>query len=330
MRAETSNNKIKLPLRFYPVGLERTYGFMLTTQKEKKKPNTLRFEAKVNCPRIINHISYLYIIDRKQVYINDKIPHTTADEFAEQCGKVIYPLHLLISQAGAVRGIANHCEIAERWKQKKEYLLKRYQGDLIEWYIRETEKGIGNKEALLRNLQQDWFLSLYFGYRYNNHYPALNRSVSLRLPIIPNTRPVLFEGEEHISEDYTPYNTIFIEQKGTPADTRSATDIANRSEIPVSAVMGYESKKTDGKFHISYDLSKENKLIENIVADCSVTLPYDQSRKVQAELHHLKEKDTPAEKKKVKNNPTKKSNFSLFDFMEKGRSVKPRLFTGND
>ena len=84
-------------LEYNPLGLNRTYGVLIRIEDTKQKSTQIHFEIEVSCIEQITNQTYLFELNKKQIYINEKAANGLNEEFAETCGAVFYPLQLLVN-----------------------------------------------------------------------------------------------------------------------------------------------------------------------------------------------------------------------------------------
>lgn len=264
----------------------RHYGVTLKIRQEKKEDQNLSFEFKVTYLET-RHKSAIIEIERLNLKINHQEPNYTIDELAYKCGNVIYPLCIFIDEEFHILSIENHQDIIMRWEILESEIKKQEVTDAMQWYLDETEKSIMNINNLKENIRQDLFLSTLFVPIYTNYVFIHNTTEKeITVPLVPNTLPIHFSIKQKILREYTPYNTITVTQKGRVNDTRSAYEIATRSIIGIG-----DGEKAVGNMEVTYQLDKETKVIDVIIANYEIVLPHNESRTIELQAFRIEEKE---------------------------------------
>lgn len=265
----------------------RYYGITLKIEQEKKEDQFLNFEFK------IKHIETRYKsaildIERFNLRINHQEPNYTIDELAYKCGNVIYPLRIFVDEELHIINIENHQDIIMRWETLKNEIKKQEVTKAMQWYLDETEKSIMNINNLKENIRQDLFLSALLTPIYTKYiFIHNNTELDIAVPMIPHTKPIQFSVKQQVAREYTTFNTITVTQKGRINDTRSAYEIATRSIIGIG-----DGEKAVGNMEVTYQLDKETKIINSIIANYNIELSYGESRVIELQAFHLEEKES--------------------------------------
>ena len=116
----------------------------------------------VNAQRNTTSSSYVFIMDRKEVRINGKPVEKLMDRVVYEMGSALYPVRLEVTGQMEPMRILNYEEILERRKAIEEKCRKDYPGDVINRYIKHSEKYFSKPRVLLLSLYNDSFIKLYF------------------------------------------------------------------------------------------------------------------------------------------------------------------------
>jgi len=109
-------------LPFYPLNLKRQYGLSFHIRQNGKEQK-IYHELDVFCATSTQDGDFLFQLDKKQVYINNKAPDSLLDAMADRCGKLLYPLTVLVSRQGSFKNIANGAAIRQRWQDARPELI---------------------------------------------------------------------------------------------------------------------------------------------------------------------------------------------------------------
>jgi len=260
------------------------YGINLKIKQDQKEEQNLSFEFKIKSKIVTKNTSILNI-DRINLKINDEKPNHSTDELAYKCGKVIYPIEVLVTNNFELLKVLNHEAILTKWIKTKKEILKEDTNKSIIWYIEQMEKSIIEKELIIKTLKKDYFLAALFAPIYTDYAPLYNfTDVSVKVPLIPFTKSINFSVKQKVKKVYTTYNTITVEQKGEIDDGRSAYEIVTHKEFGIN-----NGEKAKGDINVTYQIEKESKVINSIIGNYSINLPYNESRFVELRAFDIKE-----------------------------------------
>lgn len=82
-----------------------------------------------------------------------------AFDLAAACGKILYPVELILDEQANITGINNHKEIINRWLKQAPALVSYYTDDAVESYLAQTEQTIMNADAVAASMRRDFFIS---------------------------------------------------------------------------------------------------------------------------------------------------------------------------
>jgi hypothetical protein len=296
-----SNNAIpvvfdNLSLNLSSELFKRIYGVSILFKKDNTEDHGITYEIKIVRKYSHNDNSWDFQIDKKELRINNEAPNLASDEIAQKCWRVFYPLDIKVNDNWIHKTIVNIEELNKRWVALKKEFEEDYIDEVSKWYISEFDKSIKNPLLLQTLIDQDIFLAFYFAPLYRGYTPyALSAKVNVRIPIVPKTKAVFYELEQNVLEHYSYFNSISIKQKGKVNDERSAEEIVNRKGFAQN-----EGEPAKGDYSAQYELDKDTKTIQSIIADCSIRLPYNEGRSVHLEAYYLSERDHELINEKIK------------------------------
>jgi len=264
----------------------RCYGVNLSIKQENKEMLKLSFEYGITSR--IAHNGAILTIDRNNLLINESKPSSALDELAHKCGQAIYPLELLVNQNLKPVKIINHKDIVKRWVDVRNKILKESNelNGIAKNYIHETQKNLMNSSFLFNSIKRNIFLSSLFKPLHTNYSLIYNDTeLDVDVSVLPHYRPLKYKVKQKVVKHYTKFNTITITQDGTLNDDMSAYDLSTRSAIKTNA-----GEKAKGKLKTSYQLDKESKVINSVITNYNIELPYGESREIELTAFHIAEK----------------------------------------
>lgn len=202
--------------------------------------------------------------------INGQEADLVADELAIKAASCLYPLNLLVTRQDGIIGINNIDEIQKRWLDVRKNMLNYNEGEIIEKYLRITEKSIKDEEALLLSLKNDWFLYAYFNRIYQTYTSEYVIENFIKVPLIFNTDGVEYNIQQKIDKDLDEKGCMNIAMKGNVSDLRSITDLENKlnynrylSESPLT-----------GEYNAIYIIEPVYNTIEEVNLNVRLDLEY--------------------------------------------------------
>lgn len=283
----TTNGKRVLQLR--PTDVCRTYGVMIRFDDKTK----VHYETEVSLSLDPDE-GFRFLIDRKQVYINNHAPDLMIDKLADDLGKCLYPLELRTDNEGRLTAIANKEALSKRWVQQKEKLAQYYKGQLAQNALLKMEAILGNESSLLLRLKDDWFYSLFFSGIYGLRSHDFRQKTLLELPVVPYGPLLKYTITREITEQHTESQCLIINCKGRIEEQRSAEDIAMRRPSPVHKTLYGTGTGAEGEVEIRYRLYHKDFGVRSLTGFCSFNDPAETGRRIIFEIYHLPEKDKPA------------------------------------
>ncbi|MBL4745918.1 MAG: hypothetical protein JKY08_06095 [Flavobacteriaceae bacterium] len=265
-------------IRFYAVDL---------VFKQHDKINRLSYTIRVQYHKQIDRSSWIVSMNKSDVYLNNKIPHTYKQRLDLEFGiNVLYPLQMVVNDKGNLKWITNNSykALLKRYEIFKETSLKENTGIYIENYLTSLEKKIHSKKLLTHHFQTDWFWGLYFQ-PVRGH--TKNTSCTLTLPFETYKEPLAYKGLILPIKEQSYYNTNQVKFKGTITPN------------PYSKY--YANGKGKGIINVLYDFDIDTHMIQNITANHQV-LNNNKSviKDVVIKILHLKEKDLESKPLKTK------------------------------
>jgi hypothetical protein len=215
-----------LVIKFCPDNL--TYKVLIKINSNNQN-NTIEYYVSVRWVRKDDLLYTIKINKFTETYkINGLNPDLVADELAIQTASILYPLELLVTRQDGIIGVNNIDEIQKRWINIKKNILNYNEGEVIEKYLRLTEKSVKDEETLQLSLKNDWFLHTYFNNIYQTYTSEYIIDNLIAVPFVFNTDGVEYKVQQKIDKDLDENGYINISMKGEPSDLRSIIDLENK------------------------------------------------------------------------------------------------------
>ena len=269
---ENTNKNItptaKKPILSYnPHHCRYQYGVTITIEEAGKK-DELKYEVAVKWIQKYEEY-HIFEIDRNsKIYINEEETNLIADVLAYKTSKVLYPMHILVSDKAELVDIATYNKYRERWKTVKEEVLKEFRGEVVTSYLKKIEDILKEPSLLMLYLSGDFFLrTLFLGYSEN--FTQSN--------ILKNAKEPRYKAQLKLAEALDEYNLLHLEIKGSLNDKRSKEDFMNGYLFP-NEEEGVSNTKSEGELYGSYFLNPNNGMPEALQLEVSIGL--DTEKKV--------------------------------------------------
>ena len=191
----------------------RSYGITIKYYDQGNQEATKRLDyqihLKVNQFRDENKVWQL-CFDKTELFIDRHEPDFVGEQLASMAMSAIYPLKVDVNSTNEIfRGIVNHGEILNRWKQVAEKISDKYEGRYAELYLEKMEKKISDRFELEYALKADMFWNVFFHPQYLKYDGNLSQQSTLFFPVIAY-KNVAFEGVQSIQPNYTDYGTFNV------------------------------------------------------------------------------------------------------------------------
>ncbi|SHK06728.1 hypothetical protein [Pseudozobellia thermophila] len=271
-------------LKIEPSNFKRKYGVLIKFNDDKgKEKGLITYEIEVIAQKT-DMFLWLYNFDKKNVRINDQKPHKNLDVIATECNLALYPIQLEVGWKHNKKQIKNSGKIRANWNKKKEILNNRFAHELVNWYLKTTDKNIEDDTLLHKAIEHDIFLCFYLTPIYQTYGMLTNMTeTEIKIPILPNTLPVTFLSELKINHEVSSYGTITLKMEGILNEERSAYDLVTLKDIPVTP----SNENKNGRMEATFQLDKNSKIIKSIISDCFIELPYGKGRSFRMEAFEI-------------------------------------------
>ncbi|MGM5630058.1 hypothetical protein O2K51_04070 [Apibacter raozihei] len=109
-----------------------------------------------------NYSGSIVNIQVKDFLLNGELPDALADQLALQCGEVLYPLEVTLSDKGSLYKLHNYTLLKNRWNSVKNKLFRYYSDSYSQEYLYKTDSHYHTEEKLFRQLKNNPIFFLYF------------------------------------------------------------------------------------------------------------------------------------------------------------------------
>lgn len=316
---------VKSRIRSYwydPEGVKRTYGVVLKSKNiQEKKEQQIHYEVEVLFIEKYNIDDFIFEVRKKQVFVDEKKPNLLFDVLADHCGKVLYPVKVIVSPLGKLRKIANYIEIKERWIKKRKILSKQYKGAEVDLLFTKMDEVVNNEYEINTIIKDDWFFTLFFN-QIHGGYASTQPKALLSLIFYPYSKPVIFETKQTGIDNPNKPGAIIYKQEGHCVDVRNEEEIQKGKKIFFSDEE--KKEKVNGSVTINYEIYKGSPVFDAIWGSGVLEFPSGKSKEIVVEIFNLKnkiprsslEEDILNDKRKTAE-PKPKKHFSFFGIRKK-------------
>ncbi|MDQ0636518.1 hypothetical protein QF042_000083 [Pedobacter sp. W3I1] len=251
----------------WPAELSVKYGVLITFNEGEEDSNEVKYEVLVTRLKPGPEGQPLFQIERiGDVFINEILPDLVADRLAYAAGKVFYPLVITVDQNGGFQTVYNHAEILKRWQSVKNKILSDFEGSLVENYIEQMEKLLGNPDSIQIALLNDWFIQTFFKPLYKEYGQHRSSGSIYKFPIAKGFNVEGYITEEKLSGQTNSFGAIELLHNGIIKPLEDDLYIANRAT---------------GDYEGNYLLHPKYKRIISVVSDFSYGAPIISKVKVK-------------------------------------------------
>lgn len=242
-------------LLFNPVGICHTYGVLVNYCHKKI---TLHYEIECRFQNYTNNGNYLLFLNRKQVFINDKLPQNKLYEMADEMAKTIYPVILHINKDNKIIDIVNYKEILTRKKSTLQRLSEYFKGDTAQTCLSNFERHCSNPNIIIRALESDLFYKLLFLPLHTLYTTYLTVELTTELSFGENKLP--FTTMAKLNPNYSEKEKVVIDVCGV---------------------------NDNAKFVMQYQLHAEDHTVFSIIGSATYAEKENEEDKMELEIYHL-------------------------------------------
>ncbi|MCV6629979.1 MAG: hypothetical protein OIF50_08985 [Flavobacteriaceae bacterium] len=201
------------------------------------------------------------------VYLDAQEPNGPLENLTMAIEKAISPVVLGFHYAN-IQNVCNHRQILQNWKEIRSSLVQELDSIYGQTIIDGADRYIYNKKQLLRQLEGDWFLSIYsLLLRAQFSGQDLYQS-QIQLPIMPGCSPI---GFEVVVEKYPFCNSNDKVQaiiKGKPNDLRSTEDILKKKSLSFASY----GRLLKGNLNLTAIFDLQDQMLEQLFGNIRIDL----------------------------------------------------------
>lgn len=254
-----SNHSILLKL--IPPHFNRRYGVRQIFGLDGEE-TVLKYELEITYRKTVeNQLRMFELARASEIYINDMLPDTVAEELAAEAGKVFYPLIVLVDFTGRVAAVSNIEEIQLRWKTVKQNLMEKFSGEELMRYLHATEQTLNSPLKIDQVMRKDLVLDGFFAGIYRSYQEEATERL-IAFPLIGQSAAVGFMVKESVNQLLNVDGQIEIVREGVLHDERSAQDLIREDDFPLSEEEQGEFIPPKGQYEARYALNAVTKSIE--------------------------------------------------------------------
>ena len=266
-----------IPIPFYT---PKTYGYTLENYEGDLLKNKIHYEVDTVYKQ--NDYNFKIIeINRKQVYINHKMPDVAVEQLLDKIAQNIFPITLRISDTGEIKAIANHKEIKKRWLVSKDELVQYYKKEQSDTIINKADLYFNNEKQLMGMLSNNWFFNLFFKPIYNN---SAEIQYITKLPFL-SKRLVEYEIKQTLEDFYTKSGKVIINHTGKIKDHRTLEEVLQNKTVLEKEHSNMRLIQSEG--NVQYKLNSADNSMFSIIGTFSTIMSEKKSNKIQVEIYQL-------------------------------------------
>lgn len=267
---------------------KRVYGFCYESFQNNILKDQMHYEVEVNFLEDNSAHTCIFEIDRKQVYINNKVPDTKIQQIAEKASQAIFPLRIKMKANGEIEEILTSDAIKKRWFSTKEDLLKYYTGETVSKVVNKIEAVLLNDDLLKKSIYQNWFFHLYFKPFYTDYTEKLKFKYIWDSPVFGH-QSIKYGVVHTLKEYYDPEDKININADGIAIDERTIEEIMEGYDFPKAQLAGEEAEPVESNMNVDYKLYQEDRSIFSVTGTFETKINENTQRKIQVEMYHFPE-----------------------------------------
>lgn len=276
MQRETGRNLF--PVRFYT---PKTYGYTFENYEGDLLKSKIHYEVDVVYKK--NDFNFKIIeINRRQVYINQKMPDVAVEQLLDKIAQNIFPIALEISNTGEIKGIVNHSEIKKRWTANKEELTHYYKKEQSDTIIKKADQYFNNEKVLLKMLSKNWFFNLFFKPIYGNYPEKKEIQYTAKVPFL-SKRLLEYEITQTLKKFYTKSGKLIINHIGKVLENRTINEVLQNKTVLEKDRPNIQIMQSEG--NVQYKLNSSDNSIFSIIGTFSTKMNNEKTNKIQVEIY---------------------------------------------
>ncbi|AXB58326.1 hypothetical protein [Flavobacterium fluviale] len=273
-------------LDFGATDQKMAYGFIYEILEKNLLKIQLFYEVEIDIKYLGGN--YTLEINRKQIYINNRVSYSKIEEIAIKISTALFPLLIKLKPNGEIDQILNQNEIVKRWTIERKTLLEYYQGEKAAKIISKIDVLFSDSKLLLQSLAQNWFFCLFFRPLYTSYSEKLKTQYIWKFPVF-GTQFIEFDVVQTVEENYSEDDKININAAGVAIDERTIDEIISGYHFPLSTFSNSATNSIESKMNADYKLYKEDRSIYSVQAAFETKIDQNTQQKIHVEIYHLTE-----------------------------------------
>jgi len=266
------------PIAFYT---PKTYGYTLENYEGDLLKNKIHYEVDAVYKENDFNLNIIEI-NRKQVYVNYKMPDVAVEQLLDKIAQSIFPIALRISDIGEIKAIANHKEIKKRWLANKEELTQYYKKEQSDTIIKKADLYFNNEKEFIGMLSNNWFFNLFFKPIYKNYPEKREIQYITKVPFL-SKRLVEYEIKQTLEDVYTKSGKVIINHAGKIAEHRTIDEVLQNKTVLEKERPNIQHIQSEG--NVQYKLNSSDNSIFSIIGTFSTKMSNNKINKVQIEIY---------------------------------------------
>lgn len=264
-----------IPIPFYT---PKTYGYTLENYEGDRIKNKIHYEVDTVYKENDYNLKIIEI-NRKQVYINHKMPDVAIEQLLDKIAQNMFPIALEINDSGVIIAISNHKEIKKRWLASKEELMQYYKKEQSDAIINKADLYFNNEKQLRGMLSNNWFFNLFFKPIYNNS-PEIQYTT--KIPFL-SKRLVEYEIKQTMDNVYTKSGKVIINHIGKITDHRTIYEVLQNKTVLEKERPNIQHIQSEG--NVQYKLNSADNSMFSIIGTFNTKMSNEKINKVQIEIY---------------------------------------------
>ena len=270
---------------------KRLYGFCYDFFENDVLKNQIHYEIEIHFLADNYGHNSIIEINRKQFYINNKVPNSKIEQIAEKASQTLFPLRIKMKRNGEIEEVFTNTSSKKRWQSVKEDILRYHRGETISKVINNIEAVLLNDNLLKQAIGQNWFFYLYFKPLYVEYTSKLRFKRIWESPVFANQ--FIEYGVVHTIKDrYDEDDKININANGIAIDDRTIEEIMEGYKFPKKYLSEEVFETVDSKMNVDYKLYKEDRSIFSITGTFETKISENKQQKIQVEIYHFPEQSS--------------------------------------
>ncbi|WP_374172422.1 hypothetical protein [Flavobacterium tructae] len=266
------------PVKFYA---SKTYGYTFENFEGDLLKNKIHYEIEAVYKK--NDFDLKIIeINRKQVYINHKMPDVAVEQLLDKIAQNLFPIALKIGDTGEIKAIANHNVIKERWLANKEELTDYYKKEQSDTIIQKADLYFNDEKELMKMLSKNWFFNLFFKPVYGYYPEKKEIQYVAKVPFL--SKGLLeYEIAQTLQNFYTKSGKLIVTLIGKTKDHRTIDEVLQNKTVLEKDRPNIQTIQSQGS--VQYKLNSSDNSIFSVIGTFETKMSNEKINKIQIEIY---------------------------------------------